>query len=278
MTPNDLEVVRRQAGLTVDAQRISNMLKAPMIKLRLSDRLDLESAAEVTPQMLFQELKSSGGAEWFLEEIERTRRRIREDVDDEQKREEIPQEELIRLEASRSFVMEFDMPAQRVQEVASDRVAARKLAAVEAKVLQTAGAGWMGFSARTISLISVSVIVCIVGVVNAMLMSVAERFREIATMKCLGATDGFIMINFMLESCVQGIAGGVIGSILGLILGTLRSWAMYGGLALSHMPFLEIAMAAVTAFTLGVVLSVMAAVYPALVAARLAPMEAMRIE
>jgi electron transport complex protein RnfD len=51
-----------------------------------------------------------------------------------------------------------------------------------------------------------------------MLMAITERFREIATMKCLGATDGFIMSQFMMEAGLQGLAGGAIGVLIGLVL------------------------------------------------------------
>ena len=136
----------------------------------------------------------------------------------------------------------------------------------------------LGFSNRTLALIAVSFLVCIVGIANAMLMSVMERFREIATMKCLGATDGFIMINFILESCMQGIAGGVIGGVLGLLLGALRSWAAYGWLAITEFPLLKVLEMGGISLGVGVLISALAAVYPAYTAARLAPMEAMRIE
>ena len=75
------------------------------------------------------------------------------------------------------------------QETASDEAKAR-LAEEEAK--QT----W---------LISLSLLVCVVGIANAMLMSVTERFREIGTMKCLGALDSFIMTIFLMESGLQGL-------------------------------------------------------------------------
>jgi ABC-type lipoprotein release transport system permease subunit len=117
-----------------------------------------------------------------------------------------------------------------------------------------------------------------VGIANAMLMAITERFREIATMKCLGATDGFIMISFVLESCLQGVAGSLIGVVLGFGLGTVRTWAKYGWLAMEHLPGLEVLAAGGVSLVLGILISALAAVYPAWVAARLAPMEAMRIE
>ena len=117
-----------------------------------------------------------------------------------------------------------------------------------------------------------------VGIANAMLMSVTDRFREIATMKCLGATDGYIMTNFILESCLQGTGGGIIGTLLGFLLGTLRSLWSYGWIATEHLPVGLITVTAGISLVVGVILSALAAVYPAWIAARLAPMEAMRIE
>ena len=86
------------------------------------------------------------------------------------------------------------------------------------------------------------------------------------------------MINFVLESCLQGIAGGIMGAILGFFLGMLRSLAGYGWLAMQHVPWSAMLGIAFAAIAAGIVLSAFAAVYPAWIAARLAPMEAMRIE
>ncbi len=225
-------------------------------------------------------LKSASDTEWFLEELERIRQRIAWQVDTPgvKERENIPEEEIALLKASRKLVFEFDLPAERITAVAAASLKAIRLNNIEAKVSDVAGGGLLGFTSRTIAIICVRFLVCMVGVINAMLMSVAERFQEIATMKCLGATDGFIMVNFMLESCVEGVAGGVVGAVLGMILGALLSCWRYGMMAISHIPLSDVLMSAGIAFVLGVILSVLAAVYPALVAARLAPMEAMRIE
>jgi hypothetical protein len=135
-----------------------------------------------------------------------------------------------------------------------------------------------GFSRRTLWLICVSFVVCIVGIANAMLMSVMERFREIATMKCLGATDTFVMTLFVLESCLQGVVGGFLGALLGLLLSLPSAAMQYGALAWKALPGGEMAGAAGAAIGMGVILAAVASVYPAHVAARLVPMEAMRVE
>ena len=97
-------------------------------------------------------------------------------------------------------------------------------------------------------------------------------------MKCLGATDGFIMVNFVLESCLQGMVGGLIGSALGLVLGVLRASGQYGLMALQELPWSQAAEMGLLSLAVGLAISALAAVYPAWAAARLAPMEAMRIE
>ena len=50
----------------------------------------------------------------------------------------------------------------------------------------------VGASSKQRWIIILSLLVCVVGIVNAQLMAVTERFREIGTMKCLGALDRFI--------------------------------------------------------------------------------------
>ena len=279
ISPADAITVREQASLALDAELVNQMLKAPMVKLKAKDWTGEESLAKVSSDGLFKFLASKGNAEAFIKELDELRVRFAEELDDEDVAKRLPEEEVQRLTQSRSFVENFPLSAERVAEVAKWKLRETELSDIEAKVsLTTDMSGESTFSSRTIALISVSFLVCMVGIVNAMLMSVADRFREIATMKCLGATDGFIMTNFMLESAVQGVVGGIIGACLGAVLGIVRSWAAYGGMALNHLPGLSLLAAAALSFALGVILSVLAAVYPAFVAARLAPMEAMRIE
>ena len=66
-----------------------------------------------------------------------------------------------------------------------------------------------GISTKDIWLIIMSLIVCVVGIANSMLMAVTERFQEIGTMKCLGALDRFVVRLFLLESGFQGLSGAL---------------------------------------------------------------------
>ena len=140
------------------------------------------------------------------------------------------------------------------------------------------GDGILGLGKRMTLLILVSLLVCVVGITNAMVMSVTERYREIATLKCLGALDGSILIIFVLEATILGLAGGITGTVLGLCIACGRMGAAYGSLMATSMPWADILAAALAAMVLGALLSGMASVYPSLKAARLAPMKAMRIE
>lgn len=141
-----------------------------------------------------------------------------------------------------------------------------------------AGGGWLGIGERMSWLLVVSMLVCAIGISNAMLMTVTERFREIATMKCLGAMDGFIMLVFVLEACFLGLAGGIIGAILGNMIGIVRMMALLGAGIVAEASFLSLVWWTFGAIATGILLAAVAAVYPSLKGARLAPMEAMRIE
>ena len=141
-----------------------------------------------------------------------------------------------------------------------------------------AGADIAEEEAKNKWLITLSMLVCVVGIANAMLMSVTERFREIGTMKCLGALDSFIVKLFLLESSFQGTAGTVLGVIVGLILTLLLSLVSYGTVIFSYFPVGKILIYAVLAIVIGAVLSIVGAIYPAYTAAKMEPVAAMRLE
>ncbi len=127
-------------------------------------------------------------------------------------------------------------------------------------------------------LLSLALLVAFVGILNAMLMSVTERFREIGTMKCLGALDGFIVKLFLLESLYQGLVGTVLGVLCGWLLSLLATWTSYGEFTWKANAGRSIGMAALLCLLVGVGLTVAAAVYPAWQAARMQPIDAMRVE
>lgn len=137
-----------------------------------------------------------------------------------------------------------------------------------------------GVSAQQIWLIVMSLIVCVVGIANSMLMAVTERFREIGTMKCLGALNRFIVELFLLESGFQGLSGAFIGSFIGFISIMLLSLKDYGLDVFRGFPeyILGVLMYMGIACILGMVLAVLGAAGPAYRAAQLPPAEAMRVE
>jgi ABC-type antimicrobial peptide transport system permease subunit len=121
-------------------------------------------------------------------------------------------------------------------------------------------------------------LVAFVGILNAMLMSVTERFREIGTMKCLGALDGFIVRLFLLESFFQGAVGTTIGIIVGLGLSLLGASISYGADAWRNLPMNDVGIAILFCLAVGIGLTIAGAVYPAWTAARMQPIAAMRVE
>ncbi len=131
---------------------------------------------------------------------------------------------------------------------------------------------------QTTWLLGLALLVALVGILNAMLMSVAERFREIGTMKCLGALDGFIIRLFLLEGLFQGVVGTAIGLMLGASLGLGSQILTYGPRAWKNAPIAELLHAALFCMAVGVVLTVCGAVYPAWQAARMDPIAAMRLD
>jgi putative ABC transport system permease protein len=137
-----------------------------------------------------------------------------------------------------------------------------------------------GVSAQQIWLIVMSLIVCVVGIANSMLMAVTERFREIGTMKCLGALNRFVVELFLLESGFQGLSGAIMGSLIGFISIMLLSLKDYGLDLFRSFPdyILVVLMYMGIACILGMILAVVGAAGPAYRAAQLPPAEAMRAD
>lgn len=127
-------------------------------------------------------------------------------------------------------------------------------------------------------LVILSLLVCVVGIVNAQLMAVTERFREIGTMKCLGALDRFVLRLFLLEAGMQGIVGAGVGAAAGAVFALINSLFRFGRVTLAGPPWPDILASILTAMAVGCLLSLVGVFYPAMVAAKMAPVEAMRVE
>jgi len=113
-----------------------------------------------------------------------------------------------------------------------------------------------------------SLLMCLAGVTNSMLMSVSERYREIGTIKCLGASDGFIVKVFFLEALLLG----AIGSFAGALLGSLTI-----SIFTSFAPFAVLETVGIGT-AIGLAMTVLAAIAPAIVAARMPAAAALRVE
>jgi ABC-type antimicrobial peptide transport system permease subunit len=126
--------------------------------------------------------------------------------------------------------------------------------------------------------VGIAMVIAFVGILNSTVMAVTERTREIGTMKCLGALDSFIVKMYLLESLFQGVMGSVIGGVLGLALGYVDALGTYGSEALVLVPPGEVLKLLATAVGAGIIVTLLGAIYPALRAARMEPVDAMRTE
>lgn len=127
-------------------------------------------------------------------------------------------------------------------------------------------------------IIVLSMLVCAVGIVNAQLMAVTERFREIGTMKCLGALDRFVLRLFLLEAGMQGVAGALAGALAGCFFSLINSGLQFGTAAFTNVSVSDVVSSVAMATLAGFLLSLAGVFYPAMIASRMQPVEAMRVE
>lgn len=130
----------------------------------------------------------------------------------------------------------------------------------------------------TLLLIGLTLLTSLVGIINAMLMAVTERVKEIGTLKCLGATDQFIVRAYFIESTVQGVCGSAIGLFIGLLVAVTVSAKTYGVYTFKTFPMSGVLFSLLVSLSVGAVLSVIAAIIPAYMAAKKQPVEALRVE
>jgi len=120
-------------------------------------------------------------------------------------------------------------------------------------------------------LVSISLVVGGIVIMNIMLVSVTQRTREIGVRKAMGATQRDIMLQFLAEASFVSLLGAVIGILLGMGLGKLVE-------RLSPLPASIPTWALATAIGLGLVVGLSSGIYPARRASRLNPIDALRYE
>jgi len=121
----------------------------------------------------------------------------------------------------------------------------------------------------SVAIAAISLVVGGVGIMNIMLVSVAERTREIGIRKALGATNGDIISQFLIESVALSIGGGLAGYLLGYALAFVISTF------LTFDPVFNLEIAGV-ALVVSLVIGTLFGLYPALRAARKDPISALR--
>jgi putative ABC transport system permease protein len=125
-------------------------------------------------------------------------------------------------------------------------------------------------------IVGASVIAVIVGglsVINTMVMTVSERVREIGIKKAVGAPTGAILREFLVEATLLGAIGGIIGLSAGALLVVVLNAQTAGS---GTSVFLLTPMLLLRSFAFATVLGALAGIYPALRAARLDPVTALR--
>ena len=122
-------------------------------------------------------------------------------------------------------------------------------------------------------IVSISLLVGGIGIMNIMLVSVTERTREIGIAKALGAPRHFILLQFLIEAVVLATLGGAIGIVLGFGLAHGVA-SLIPNFPAPNVPW----WAVVGAFAFSALVGVLFGSLPASKAARLAPIDALRYE
>lgn len=140
--------------------------------------------------------------------------------------------------------------------------------------------GFMFLDMLLIALGMIALVVASLGIINTMVMSIMERYSEIGIMKAVGASDRDIQKIFFFEASSIGFLGGLFGLGLGWVVSLIINRVVNYFLTKQGLPFIEYFsfpwLLCVGAVLFAVLISLIAGIYPAVRAARVDPVVALR--
>ena len=127
------------------------------------------------------------------------------------------------------------------------------------------------FNTVMVAIASISLLVGGIGIMNIMLAAILERTREIGVRRAVGAKKSDIVRQFVVEAVLISFAGGLLGVVLGFALSQMIAWLAGWSTVVTVASIL-------LAFLVSISIGLIFGIYPAVKAARLDPVEAIRYE